>query len=106
MVAILIGIERMIFLKRVHDNTDRTMNEVHRFAAEDDWEACQGVVEGCHSPVYNVVRAGLLARHENREVLESILQEAILKELPRLERLFLCSILWELWRRCWDCWEQ
>ncbi len=85
-VAILIGIERMIFLKRVHDNTDRTMNEVHRFAAEDDWEACQGVVEGCHSPVYNVVRAGLLARHENREVLESILQEAILKELPRLER--------------------
>ncbi len=32
------------------------------------------------------MRAGLLARHENREVLESILQEAILKELPRLER--------------------
>jgi biopolymer transport protein ExbB len=33
-----------------------------------------------------VVRAGINARHEKREVLESILQEAILKELPRLER--------------------
>jgi len=31
-------------------------------------------------------RQGLLARRESRETLESVLQEAILKELPRLER--------------------
>ena len=37
-------------------------------------------------PVYNVLRAGLSATHETRETLENILQEAILKELPRLER--------------------
>ncbi len=85
-VAALIGLERMIFLKRVHDNADRTMSDVNRRAEEGDWNGCQKLVEGRKTPVYNVVRAGIRARHEGREMLESILQEAILKELPRLER--------------------
>lgn len=86
-IAIAIGVERALFLKRVHDNTDRTMGEVNRKASEGDWEACRQLIQGRkRSPVYNVVRAGLLMRHEEREVLESVLQEAILKELPRLER--------------------
>lgn len=84
--ALLIGVERALFLKKVHDNTDRTMNEVNRNAEQGNWEACRSLVAGRHTPVYNVVRSGLNARHEQREILESILQEAILKELPRLER--------------------
>lgn len=84
--ALLIGVERTLFLKRVHDNTDRTMGEVNRHAEQGDWEKCRNLVAGRRTPVYNVVRAGLNARHEQREILESILQEAILKELPRLER--------------------
>ncbi|MBN2706919.1 MAG: DUF3450 family protein, partial [Deltaproteobacteria bacterium] len=84
--AIFISLERVVFLKRVHDNTDRTMNEVNRRAASGDWDGCRRLIEGRKTPVYNVVRAGLTARHEGREVLESVLQEAILKELPRLER--------------------
>lgn len=86
-IAALVGLERAFFLKRVHDNTDRTMSEVNRKAGEGDWDACQKLVHGRKkSPVYNVVRAGLRMRHEDREILESVLQEAILKELPRLER--------------------
>lgn len=86
-IALLIGLERAFFLKRVHDNTDRTMNEVNSKAIQGDWDACQKLVHGRKkSPVYNVVRAGLRMRHEDREILESVLQEAILKELPRLER--------------------
>ncbi|SDZ77852.1 biopolymer transport protein ExbB [Desulfuromusa kysingii] len=86
-IAFLIGLERAFFLKRVHDNTDRTMGEVNNRAIKGDWGGCQKLVQGRKkSPVYNVVRAGLKARHEGREVLESVLQEAILKELPRLER--------------------
>ena len=86
-IALLIGLERAFFLKRVHDNTDRTMNEVNSKAIQGDWDACQKLVHiRKKSPVYNVVRAGLRMRHEDREILESVLQEAILKELPRLER--------------------
>jgi biopolymer transport protein ExbB len=62
------------------------MGKVNQHAEKGDWESCRNLVAGRHTPVYNVVRAGINARHEKREVLESILQEAILKELPRLER--------------------
>ncbi|WP_321366669.1 MotA/TolQ/ExbB proton channel family protein [uncultured Desulfuromusa sp.] len=86
-IALMIGLERAFFLKRVHDNTDRTMGEVNSKAIQGDWEGCRKLVQGRKkTPVYNVVRAGLRMRHEGRDVLESVLQEAILKELPRLER--------------------
>lgn len=85
--ALLIGIERIIFLRRVHANTDEVMSEVNDLARNGKWDECYGIAEkGAGRPVYNVIRAGLDARGEERETLESILQEAILKELPRLER--------------------
>ena len=87
LVGVLIGIERSFFLKRVHDNTDNTMGKVNELASYGHWDECDLIVkEKKSTPVYNVLRKGLLARGERREVLETVLQEAILKELPRLER--------------------
>jgi biopolymer transport protein ExbB len=42
--------------------------------------------EGRNWPVINVLTAGLAGRNEDRETQENILQEAILREAPRLER--------------------
>ncbi len=84
--AIAIGIERTLFLGRVHANTDKVMGRVNDLAAQGAWDDCQKIVGRETVPVYNVLRAGLNARTENRETLESVLQESILKELPRLER--------------------
>jgi len=86
LVAVVISLERSIFLKRVHDRADLVMDAVNQNACSGDWEACDKLIGKRRSPVYNVLRAGLQARYEQRDVLESILQEAILKELPRLER--------------------
>lgn len=87
LAAIFIGVERTLFLKKVHDNTDNTMGKVNELAGYGHWEECDLIVkERKTTPVYNVLRKGLEARDERREVLETILQEAILKELPRLER--------------------
>ncbi|USD38321.1 MotA/TolQ/ExbB proton channel family protein [Ferrimonas sp. SCSIO 43195] len=87
LLGLIIAVERAWFLKRVHDNTDSTMNKVNALAGEGQWQQCdQMVAKRKTSPVYNVLRTGLAARSEPRDVLESILQEAILKELPRLER--------------------
>lgn len=86
-LALLMSVERTIFLKRVHDNADRVMGKVNTLALQARWTECDDMVrEKKDRPVYNVLKAGLTARGENRETLESILQEAILKELPRLER--------------------
>lgn len=84
--AVFIGIERTFFLGRVHANTDTVMGRVNELAAQGEWEQCDKMVGRKKIPVYNVLRSGLNARSEDRETLESILQESILKELPRLER--------------------
>ncbi|WP_300675443.1 DUF3450 family protein [Desulfoluna sp.] len=87
LAGLFIGIERTLFLKKVHDNTDNTMGTVNELAGYGHWDECDLIVkERKTTPVYNVLRKGLEARGERREVLETILQEAILKELPRLER--------------------
>jgi len=87
LAGLFIGLERTLFLKKVHDNTDNTMGKVNELAGYGHWEECDLIVkEQKTTPVYNVLRKGLQARGERREVLETILQEAILKELPRLER--------------------
>jgi biopolymer transport protein ExbB len=84
--ALFIGIERTFFLGRVHANTDKVMGRVNQLAAKGLWKECDTMVGIKNIPVYNVLRSGLGARKEHRETLESILQESILKELPRLER--------------------
>ncbi|MBI9090091.1 MAG: MotA/TolQ/ExbB proton channel family protein [Desulfobacterium sp.] len=87
LLALFIGLERTLFLGRVHANTDKVMGKVNTLAADGRWEDCDNMVKNEKKiPVYNVLRTGLGARSEDRETLESILQEAILKELPRLER--------------------
>ena len=86
-LALIIVVERVIFLRGVDVNTDRIMGKVNHLGIQGRWQECDGVVEDDRGrPVYNVLKAGLKARGEERETQESILQEAILKELPRLER--------------------
>lgn len=86
-LAVFIVIERLIFLHRVHANADRMMGEFNKLAANADWVGCQKLLEPKKGrPVYNVLMAGFEAVDQSRENLENILQGAILKELPRLER--------------------
>ncbi len=89
LAALVIVVERVLYLRRVHSNTDKIMGTVNTLAANGQWDACENLVrkpEHRRSPVVTVILAGLSGRHQDRETLESILQEAILRELPRLER--------------------
>jgi biopolymer transport protein ExbB len=86
--ALLIVLARVFFLNRIHANTDRFMNEVHGYAAVGDWEAAHDLVEKRgkrRSPVISVIKSGLEVRDQDRETQESVLQEAILREMPRVE---------------------
>ena len=87
--ALVMIIYKLIFLSRVHGSVGRIMGKINSFAARGDWESCDGIVteyKGKKMPVIQVVQAGLGAREEDRETLESVLQESILRELPRVER--------------------
>jgi biopolymer transport protein ExbB len=88
-VALIIVTARIIFLNRIRANTDRFMGEVNEMAARGDWEAAEELVQRNQkrkSPVISVIKAGLDSRDEDRETQESVLQEAILHQLPRVEK--------------------
>jgi len=88
--ALALGIVavKAVVLQRVHGNTDRLMGQVNDLAARGDWAACAALVAGGggRNPVAAVIRAGLEARDDDRESLESTLQEAILRELPGITK--------------------
>jgi biopolymer transport protein ExbB len=85
--SLILILERIMVLKRIHGKTEKVMERVNALASQGKWEECQDIVNQQKGrPVNNVLAAGLSSRGEDRETLESIIQEAILKELPRLER--------------------
>ena len=89
LAALVLILYKVVFLNRVHGNTGKYMPRVNRFAEEGNWTEAEALVKrhkGEGSPVNHVLEAGIKARGEDRETLESVLQEAILRELPRVER--------------------
>ena len=80
---------KLIYLKRVHGDTDAIMGTVNDLASKGDWNGVDAILQKHQNhnwPVVNVIRDGIRARHEDREIMESVLQESILREMPRLER--------------------
>ncbi len=86
LVALGLSSERFLFLSRVKSNTDRVMGKIVKLVEAGDFKQSLELVENRKGPVFRVLAAGLAARKATRDVLESVLEEAILKELPRLEK--------------------
>jgi len=86
-LAFVIIIERFIFLKRVHINADKMMTKVNNLASQKKWDECINLCEkGQNRPVPRVLLAGINSRDAGREDMENVLQEAILREIPRIEK--------------------
>ena len=85
--AIILILERLFFLGRVRQNTDELMARVTGLVTEGDYKAALKEAEAqAGRPTGNVLKAGLLQKGQNREVIESSLSEAMVRETPRLER--------------------
>jgi biopolymer transport protein ExbB len=86
-LGIVIVIERVIFLMRRRFDADPVIGRIDALAAHQDWDACR---KACtpfkEKAVVRVVKAGLDCCHLAREEMENALQEAILKEIPSMER--------------------
>jgi biopolymer transport protein ExbB len=91
-LGVLIAIDRAVFLLRRRLDADALMNRIERLAGEGRWKDCEAsctLLSG--KPVARVLRAGLACCHMQREELENALQEAILREIPAMER-FLSTL--------------
>jgi biopolymer transport protein ExbB len=87
LVALVLTIERLIFLGKVRHNTDELMTRVTELVGDGDIEgAIKATYPHQQRPTGRVLMAGLQHRSDPSEVIESALSEAMLRETPRLER--------------------
>ncbi|MBW2011936.1 MAG: DUF3450 family protein [Deltaproteobacteria bacterium] len=91
-LALLIIIERLSYLLRMRVNGDGLMQNVCDLALKQDWQGCINICTQLKKkPVSKVLLAGINFRTTSREDMENALQEAILREIPRLEK-FLSTL--------------
>lgn len=87
-----IASERTVYVLRRRVDAAPLIQHIDHLAARRDWEGCR---MACNSladkPVVRVVRAGLAHCEVPRQEMEDALQEAILKEVPGMER-FLSTL--------------
>jgi biopolymer transport protein ExbB len=88
LLALLIILYKTFDLNRISLSTATTMKKVLNFTAKGDYDAVEKLVKNSsgRSPILGVIEAGLEVRDEDRETQESVLQESILRQLPRIER--------------------
>ncbi len=91
-IAVCLILERLLFLLSRRCHADGLTKRITALAANHDWQACK---EECRrtvgKPLARVLAAGLECYHLGREMMENAMQEAILKEIPPLER-FLSTL--------------
>ena len=91
-LGVLIVVERVVHLLRRRTNADALVQRIDGLMHDKAAIDCATVFEGLEGkPVARVLRAGLECCRTRREELENALQEAILKEIPSMER-FLSTL--------------
>lgn len=87
LAAILIALERIFFLSRVRSNTDALMTKVTELVFQGDFDKALAITKPHENrPTGKVLMAGLEHKDEKHEIIESAMSEAILTQIPRLER--------------------
>ncbi|MFO7932159.1 MAG: MotA/TolQ/ExbB proton channel family protein [Desulfosalsimonas sp.] len=91
-LGLLIITERIIFLLRRRFDSEGFMRSIEELVKQGSFEKCRQACDGHgKKPLPRVIGAGLDCCHMPREEMENALQEAILREIPPLER-FLSTL--------------
>jgi biopolymer transport protein ExbB len=90
-LGILIIIERLITLSLIHSKTKDLTQKVSELCNEGRFQDAEKLCAQGSNPIARILRAGLSHREASKEIMEDMLREAILHELPRIER-FLSTL--------------
>ena len=86
LVALLIVLERAFTLQRVHSRATALPDTIGSLVTKHRWEDALNVVNKRHGAVAHVLKAVLRSRHLDRPTQHDAINEAILDQLPRLQR--------------------
>ncbi len=86
--AIAIAVERFMYLfVQARTDKDKLVGELQKYVLAGDLRAATSFVAGQKStPLANVIKAGLVKVKSSDAIVQSALDEATLRELPKLER--------------------
>lgn len=91
-VAVLILIERIIFFARRRTNTETLMMNLRQMIAAKDWQGATQILESKKNKLIpKILLTALALKDRTRPEMENALQEAILGEIPAIER-FLSTL--------------
>lgn len=91
-LAVLILVERLVFFLRRHVATEPFMAEVKAYIIKENWEGCNRFMATKQKGfIPGVLLKALPFKDHSREDMENALQEAILGEIPPIER-FLSTL--------------
>lgn len=91
-LAVLILFERLLFFTRRRTPADKLMNTLREMILADDWDGCKAYLEARRSKVIpKILLTALALKDRTRLEMENALQEAILGEIPAIER-FLSTL--------------
>ncbi len=86
-VALLLMLERLLILGTTRAHTDKIMKQLNASALAGKWDECRAIcTKKKRVPTCNMLGSALNHIGATQEVLENALQEAILRQMPRLER--------------------
>ena len=87
LIALVLILERTFVLTRIKSTSSKRMDNIMSCAEKNDWESCNKFCdENSEFPTCRVLRSTMAHLGETQEVIENAMQEAILRELPRMER--------------------
>ena len=88
----LITLERLFFMLRRKIRLEKVCTAIQTRAESNDWQGCQNICQQYkRNPVIRVISAGIKNRTLPREDMENAVQEAVLREIPPMER-FLATM--------------
>jgi biopolymer transport protein ExbB len=83
----LITLERIFFILKRKISLETVCGRIEAQAEARNWDACAATCDKySKNPVIRVIRSGVDSRNLPREDMENAVQEAILKEIPPMER--------------------
>ncbi len=92
LTGVLIVLERIVFLLRHRVNSEALIGDIRQAVEQSNWQdALSFCKDYPKKPVARVLKSGLQSRELEREEMENVLQEAILQEIPPMER-FLSTL--------------
>ncbi len=85
-LALAITLERFIYLRKVKLDTNKFMSEVSDSLKRNRAMDAISICEQTPGPLPNVLKAGILKYDRTRSEIKEALEDAALREIPRLEK--------------------